>query len=281
MTVERDAAAPAETWGPDKDGRLGAYGSTFVLAPSCSFRLARDDSCLFTKFLKFQNFAILVHSECQPTTRAAPKENIAERELMPMLCADAQRLLGEENAGGSSRISEAMSCEVLARAFGAVLLKTELELVYWPANGPITDFAIEVEGTCLGVSVTRALAAPNAPFTVEAAMTLLRKKLNGVLRSTETCVSDRLDKQCLHIWARTAEVAKTIEEAYAALEGWLTADTVVLVTVCGLDALFSEKARVGEARLCRRRMIKGLKDEGHMRVLHASDPLKCNGNTNR
>ena len=36
-----------------------------------------------------------------------------------------------------------MSMELLARAFGARLRQTELELKYWPANSPMTDFCID------------------------------------------------------------------------------------------------------------------------------------------
>ena len=69
---------------------------------------------------------------------------------------DSQRMLSLPNAGGSSLISEALAFELLARAFGASLSKTELELDY-SAGSKMTDFAIDVFGGYpLGVSVTRA-----------------------------------------------------------------------------------------------------------------------------
>ena len=48
--------------------------------------------------------------------------------------------------------------ELLHRTFGATLCKTELELAYFPRNGAITDFSVEIDGVELGVSVTRACA---------------------------------------------------------------------------------------------------------------------------
>ena len=190
-----------------------------------------------------------------------------------MLCSDAQRLLENDNAGGSSRISEAMSIEILNRAFGACLHKLELELQYWPANGAITDFSITVEENMLGVSVTRAMAAPRVEYTVEAAEALLRKKLSGVLRSSETCL-EKWQKQVLHVWAPSQRCAKAIERAYERLEPTLIADTVVLVTVCGLTALFTEKSAAQRGPV--RRELKGAKDEHHLRVLRESDPTRQN-----
>jgi len=252
-------------------GWLEAFGSTIVTSPACSFRLASEDAAMFTSYLKEPGLAYLVQSECQPTTRAASKA-LVEWQLIPMLCSDAQRLLEHDNAGGSSRISEALSIELLNRAFGARLSKLELELRYWPSNGSITDFSVEVDGTCLGVSVTRAMGAPRSEYTVEAAESLLRKKLSGVLRSTETCC-DEFTKQVLHIWAPSERCAQAVERAYERLPQSLIANTVVLVTVCGLMALFTEKSTI-KKRACREQ--KGLKDETHLRVLQESDPMKHN-----
>ena len=47
-------------------------------------------------------------------------------------------MLGLPNAGGSSLCSEALSFEMLARAFGARLEMTEMELRYTPGS-QITD----------------------------------------------------------------------------------------------------------------------------------------------
>jgi len=246
---------------------IEAYGSTLVLAPSCSFRMSSEEGTNFTAFLKFPGLALLVRSECQPTASARG----AEAELTPMLSLDAQRMLLEDNAGGSSRVSEAMSFEVLHRAFGAQLLKLELELRYWPPNGSITDYSIDIDGVQLGVSVTRAMGKPGVRFGVDAAEALLRKKLGGVIRSSQTCLDD-LEKQILHIWVQDAADAEAVERAYAVIEPELVSSTVVLVTVCGLQLLFHEKSR---APVPRCRVVKGIKDEVHLQVLRESDPLHC------
>jgi len=248
---------------------LDAYGSAIVLCPSCSFRLSSEESTLFVAFLKFPGLALLVRSECQPKTSVLG----SERELAPMLCESAQRMLHEDNAGGSSRISEAMSFECLHRAFGAKLLKLEMELCYWPANGSITDYSISVDGVLLGVSVTRAMGKPGEELDEERATALLTKKLLGVVRSSETCM-DKLQKQILHIWVRSSKDADTIERAYARLTPSLISSTVVLVTVCTLALLFEEKQKASPTRSMR--TVKGAKDEAHLRVLQESDPMRCN-----
>merc|ERR1712159_921237 len=101
-----------------------------------------EDACLMRAFVRHHGLAILVRGECQPTSRSAElvSANVA------LLGEDATRVLCEANAGGASRISEALSVEVLARAFGARLLKLEMEIVYWPSHGSITDFLVELDG---------------------------------------------------------------------------------------------------------------------------------------
>ena len=246
-----------------------AFGCTFVLAPSFSLKLDREDAMLMTAFATFPGLAVLVRSEVQPTNRSA--ELLYTDEAL--LCADALRLLREENAGGASHVSEALSMELLQRAFGARLLKTELEIIYWPANGSITDFAVELAGACVGVSVTRAMCAPGVPFGAAQAEHLLRKKLSGVVASTQTCCG-LFNKQILHVWARGAAAADALDDAYARLEPALLADTVVLVTVCEgpqLSALFDEKATAAAVPRAPR-APKGAKDAEHERILRESDP---------
>ena len=265
----------AKTRAPQVD----AFGCTFVLAPCFSLRMDREDSVLVSAFATSPGLAILLSSEIQPTARSSALLQ-AESAL---LCADAQRLLANDNAGGASRISEALSVEVLHRAFGARLRQLEMEIRYWPPSGTsITDFSVELcDGVCVGVSVTRALGPPGVPFGMEAAAQLLRKKLKGVLSSTDAACGE-WDKQILHVWARSASDADAIERAYALLDPALLADTVVLVTVCEAEALkilFEEKATTAAnasgAGTRRVREPKGAKDEEHLRILRESDPIQC------
>ena len=263
--------------------RVDAFGSTFILAPSFSMRMNAEDYLLLKLFTAHCGLAYCSHSEVQASARLAELVAVEARQGVgsaDALCAcdllgpDANRVLSSANAGGTSRVSEAMSAEVLSRAFGARLLATELEIAYWPTHGSITDFSIDLDGTILGVSVTRAIGPPSAEYTVEAAALLLSKKLGGILRSTESACG-AWAKQILHVWVPTAATAATINKAYAALPLALVADTVVLVSVCdGLHALFHEKASAPTKPEVR--VAKGLKDEAHLRVLAQSDPLRHN-----
>jgi len=122
----------------------------------------------------------------------------------------AVSILTTPNAGGASENSEALSFEVrlgwvrtrvmselsrlilptpldlqvLHRLFGAILLKTEMQIHYSP-NSKKTDYLCIVRNQRLGVSVTRAMkhTDPN-DFSSEDAEVLLLKKLNGVREST-------------------------------------------------------------------------------------------------
>lgn len=248
--------------------RLYAFGSTFVLAPSFSVRLGQEDCLLLrTEFAAREGPAMLLLSELQPRMPTGQ----FELDIAPRLSKDATRLLTEANAGGSSRISEAMSLEMLHRSFGAKLGKTEMELLYWPANGAITDFSIVLDGITLGVSVTRALQPPGAPpYSEVEAECLLRKKLSGVIKSTETCCNADWTKQILHVWAASRRVANKLHRAFERLEPELISNTLVLVTLCkGMPELFMERSRIERQR---QRVLKGLKSEAHLAVLRESDP---------
>ena len=131
-----------------------------------------------------------------------------------------------------------------------------------------------LDGTPLGVSVTRALGPPRAEFDEAAARALLVKKLGGVIRSTETCLG-AWRKQILHVWAPTARAAAALDAAYASMPDAMVSDTVVLVTTCTeLPPLFDERmARVERAA----RIPKGLKEAAHLAALAESDPNSAAG----
>ena len=60
------------------DWALGAYGSTFVLAPSFSLRLGAEDSLLLRAAIQHDGLAVLLQSElsgrCVVTIRASSKD---------------------------------------------------------------------------------------------------------------------------------------------------------------------------------------------------------------
>lgn len=248
---------------------LGAFGSTFILAPAWSLRLGADDNVLLSAFVR-HDCALLLQSEMQP--RRAYKD--WHLDVAPSLCDDARRVFETDNAGGSSLVSEAMSMELLCRVFGARLLKTEMELLYFPSDSAMTDFAVEMDGVALGVSVTRALSHPASPLTLTDAVRLLSKKLAGVLKSTAACYNVEWRKQILHVWARSARVARLLAHAYSLLEPSLIADTLCLVTRCSsLSEIFTEKTKI---RAPQAKKLRGAKDDRHCQILQESDPLRMN-----
>lgn len=149
---------------------------------------------------------------------------------LSMLTQGGQKLVTDDNAGGSSRLSEAFAYEVLERCEDAVLLKTETEIVY--ANeSKKTDFLAELDGLKIGVSVTRAMSFPfDAPFPQRRAEELLTKKLGDILLSSESVsAEDKWTKQILAILAYGPDHSAAINAAYASLDAQLRADTLVLV----------------------------------------------------
>ncbi|MDP6943780.1 MAG: hypothetical protein QF464_06480 [Myxococcota bacterium] len=138
----------------------------------------------------------------------------------------------EPNAGGSSKCSEVMSMQLLMDCEGAVVTKTETEVVY-DTEGKITDYLIEVGGVTGGVSVTRAYLGPGVEvYTVEDATDLLEKKLAGIEEAlNNVSTDDTWQKSIVHIWTLYPEWAETVQVAWAALEPATQGSTLVLVTV--------------------------------------------------
>ncbi|XP_071505180.1 AAC-rich mRNA clone AAC4 protein-like [Diadema antillarum] len=141
----------------------------------------------------------------------------------------ARRMKECPNAGGDSVESEVMSLELFHRCFGAKLLKTEMEIEYFPHGGSIVDYTCEMFGVSLGVSVTRAMKY-KGDFEKEDAEKLLGKKLSGIANATQNAL-DRWSKKVLHIWATSAKVADTLSSVYNDLSPQLRQDTVVMVTI--------------------------------------------------
>jgi len=143
---------------------------------------------------------------------------------------DAKQVFANPNAGGSSALSEALSCEVLSTQFGVSLCRTEMQIKYW-AQSKITDFSVTVGGVRIGVSVTRACAF-RGQFTLENAQALLTKKLNGINDSTEHVITPHAwRRQALHIFVQHQYIADLLEVAYNALPTELRRDTLVLCTI--------------------------------------------------
>ncbi|KAF9355814.1 hypothetical protein BGX34_010246 [Mortierella sp. NVP85] len=158
--------------------------------------------------------------------------------------ADALRMLNTPNAGGSSLLSEVLSCEMLNRCLGATLAKTEMEIRYLFAYQPITDYTITLPNLSprmhVGVSVTRAFAFKGA-YRKADCQKLLWKKLSGILASTRNVVDERFFKQILHVWVPNGKVARTVQATYKSLPIEVTRNTVVIISVVNAPWVFSNR----------------------------------------
>ncbi|KAK6188611.1 hypothetical protein SNE40_004753 [Patella caerulea] len=153
------------------------------------------------------------------------------------LLSGSLKLLRVPNAGGSSLLSEVFSYELLGRHFGAKLHKTEMEIEYKTRNGPMTDYAVDINGTRLGVSVTRAMKF-GGNYTEEHAHHLLNKKLKGVNQSTQNSFTT-WTKQILHVWTTSDNITDIITKVYEHdIPPALKTNTLVLVTTTRSDFIF-------------------------------------------
>lgn len=153
----------------------------------------------------------------------------AERDL---LTAGSVEMLLDGNEGGSSVFSEVFAHEVLARCELATFLKSETEVEY-DVDGAKTDLLVEIDGHKIGVSVTRAMTFPfGNPYTVQAATTLLTRKLGDILESSaNVAAEDAWDKQILAVVAYDAQHAQVAREVWDGLDAELRADTIFYVIV--------------------------------------------------
>ncbi|XP_024364790.1 uncharacterized protein [Physcomitrium patens] len=131
------------------------------------------------------------------------------------LCHDALRVKYEQNAGGSSTISESLSVEYFARRFRAQDIVSEMEVEYWSSNWKKVDYICTLYGQRVGVSVSRAMAFPDPKaFSPEMAHRLLHKKLYGLVVARDGVTKRHsFSKSILHVWCetqRTAEIMRTV-----------------------------------------------------------------------
>ncbi len=150
--------------------------------------------------------------------------------------AGGQTLFDIPNAGGSSIESEIMSYEILHFCEGAKLLKTETEILYQPPDdaGPntITDYLAEIGGKKVGVSVTSAYKPANLTFTDLEVQTLIEKKLEGVIRSSQRVLpADKWVKQILHVFVASKPQHDAVVRVYNNnIAAPIKADTILLLT---------------------------------------------------
>lgn len=155
--------------------------------------------------------------------------NQVKRFKSMKLTNEAQLVFNTPNAGGSSVESEVLSLEMLKKYFNAKLLKTEMEVSYFPEGGSITDYVVLVFDTVVGVSVTRAMKY-NGEFTLDDANALLSKKLKGILQSSRNSLI-KWEKQILHVWIYDENVMHVLTHAWAQIDPELKSNTVMIVTL--------------------------------------------------
>ncbi|KAJ3412191.1 hypothetical protein HDV05_001101 [Chytridiales sp. JEL 0842] len=198
----------------------------------------------------------------------------------------ALAILTTPNAGGDSILSESLSEEVLCRTLfkGAKLLATEMEVQYFPMGGSMTDYVLRVPFTTkktvtwknVAVSVTRAFkytaldkTSSGVCYTVDDALKLVRKKLTGVVYAgrnmyiSKTVLgtegNSEIDKHVLHVFVPDGHTAKMVRLAYKKIRKgearWteaekedmgVIANTLVVVTVCNVRAIYSKSRRSKE-----------------------------------
>ncbi len=159
---------------------------------------------------------------------------------MARLSPGAQEILRDGTAGGSSGLSEAISFELLHRCEGAVLIKSETEVIYDDPMSKKTDILVEIDGYKIGVSVTRAVGFPrDDPYTPEQAAPLIARKLSDILESTENVTAaDAWRKQILHVIAYGPMHAESVRTAAGMIDSAILADTILWVTVTNGDDAF-------------------------------------------
>ncbi len=146
--------------------------------------------------------------------------------------SDAKKMIDLPNAGGTSVFSEALSLEILQRAFNAKLEKTEMEIEYWPHGSKITDYSCKLWDQVIGVSVTRAFKH-SGEYDRDDAQKLLHKKLFGVLMSTQNVLKQHAwKKQILHAVCPSQDVADLMQEEFCKFPAKMIHNTVLLLSVC-------------------------------------------------
>lgn len=156
------------------------------------------------------------------------------------------------NAGGSSVESETLSFEILKKYFNAKLLKTEMQVEYFPEGGSITDYVVYLFDRIIGVSVTRAMKFDKSEFTVEDAVYLFTKKLKGILQSSRNSLI-KWDKQILHVWLDDERSLENLENAWLSLDSNLKSNTVLLLTYApnSREVFFNQKSKVKKIKKAR------------------------------
>lgn len=124
------------------------------------------------------------------------------------LSKEAQTILNNPNAGGSSIRSEAYAMDILVKQYGAHGVQTEEEVKYyyhhWKKCDFITRFTLHDREINLGVSVTRAIfpKLTNPDDIDQYVAQLLYKKLSGLVISRAGSIDESIfEASLLFVWS--------------------------------------------------------------------------------
>jgi len=82
-----------------------------------------------------------------------------------------------------------------------------------------------------------------SPF--DHAVSLLEKKLLGIIKSTENVINISWKKQILHIFVDNEDTKMIMTEAFQQISSQLKSNTIVLITVCkGAECIFHPRQRI-------------------------------------
>lgn len=220
-----DTSTEDTTAEPDTTADTEADGSGALLLPLPGFGTITGSCGVLDDELLSPDPSVIVNTIDFGTD---PWDNPAD---LTLLTIGGQEMVADGNAGGSSLESEIFSLEVLTRCEGAILVKTETEVIY-DVSGSITDILVEIDGLKVGVSVTRAVGFPrDAVYTEATASALLARKLTDIQESTaNVSAGDRWVKQILHVIAYADQHVASMQAAFAGLDPSIKADTILWVT---------------------------------------------------
>ena len=185
--------------------------------------------------------SIIVSGECGilDTELTDPSPHFVDTTVLVNTCdyvpeymsPGATEIWTDGNAGGSSIYSEIFAFEIASQCEGAILLKTETEILYTDPQGKLTDLLLEIDGVKIGVSVTRAFIYPlGTPLTPQRAEELLTDKLGDVLLSSANVApADQWVKQILVVETPTVADKAVLTTAYVGLDPAVKADTICWV----------------------------------------------------
>ena len=157
----------------------------------------------------------------------------------------AKRLSNEENAGGSSTLSEAHSFHLVQQLLpNTQLWETEKQIQSRNQGGKITDYTIRFQKRTLEVEVTRAMYRPKdlqsesrtapvkrgrEPVVRKRLAKEMEKKLKGMQESSQNAC-DPWEKQILHVWCQDNTLCEIVQNVFNNADTELRGNTILLTS---------------------------------------------------